>query len=107
MASFSFLRFRCPVLDSRVFSALYRANSIAGMGWGRVRGGKNGLQIARGIGENRRAAFPMTGLPSLRRRTKTRRQVMSKVRVLVGTRKGAFILNADGTRKNWEVSGPR
>ena len=31
---------------------------------------------------------------------------MSKVRVLVGTRKGAFILNADGTRKNWEVSGP-
>src|SRR3984893_10029507 len=31
---------------------------------------------------------------------------MSKVRVLVGTRKGAFILNADGKRKNWEVSGP-
>jgi hypothetical protein len=31
---------------------------------------------------------------------------MSKVRVLVGTRKGAFILTADGTRKNWDVSGP-
>jgi BNR/Asp-box repeat len=31
---------------------------------------------------------------------------MSRVRVLVGTRKGAFILTADGTRKNWEVSGP-
>ena len=31
---------------------------------------------------------------------------MSKVRVLAGTRKGAFILTADGTRKNWEVSGP-
>ena len=31
---------------------------------------------------------------------------MSKVRVLVGTKKGAFILTADGTRKNWEVSGP-
>src|SRR6202140_5132393 len=31
---------------------------------------------------------------------------MSKVRVLVGTRKGAFILTADGKRKNWEVSGP-
>ena len=29
-----------------------------------------------------------------------------KVRVLVGTRKGAFILNSDGARKNWEVSGP-
>jgi photosystem II stability/assembly factor-like uncharacterized protein len=31
---------------------------------------------------------------------------MSKVRVLVGTKKGAFILTADGTRRNWEVSGP-
>jgi photosystem II stability/assembly factor-like uncharacterized protein len=31
---------------------------------------------------------------------------MSKVRLLVGTRKGAFILTADGKRQNWEVSGP-
>jgi photosystem II stability/assembly factor-like uncharacterized protein len=31
---------------------------------------------------------------------------MSKVRVLVGTRKGAFILNSDGTRKRWSVDGP-
>jgi photosystem II stability/assembly factor-like uncharacterized protein len=31
---------------------------------------------------------------------------MSKVRVLVGTRKGAFILSSDGSRKIWEVSGP-
>ncbi len=31
---------------------------------------------------------------------------MSKVRVLVGTKKGAFILTSDGARKNWEVSGP-
>jgi photosystem II stability/assembly factor-like uncharacterized protein len=31
---------------------------------------------------------------------------MSKVRVLVGTRKGAFILSSDGKRENWEVSGP-
>ena len=31
---------------------------------------------------------------------------MSRVRVLVGTRKGAFVLNADGTRDRWEVSGP-
>ncbi len=29
---------------------------------------------------------------------------MSKVRVLVGTKKGAFILNADGKRQNWEIS---
>src|SRR5438094_7907478 len=31
---------------------------------------------------------------------------MSRVRVLVGTRKGAFVLTADGTRGRWEVSGP-
>jgi photosystem II stability/assembly factor-like uncharacterized protein len=31
---------------------------------------------------------------------------MSKVRVLVGTRKGAFTLTSDGQRKDWEVSGP-
>lgn len=31
---------------------------------------------------------------------------MSSVRVLVGTRKGAFILTADGTRKNWRIDGP-
>jgi len=31
---------------------------------------------------------------------------MSRVRVLVGTRKGAFILTSDGKRKDWAVSGP-
>ncbi len=31
---------------------------------------------------------------------------MSRVRVLVGTRKGAFILTADGKRQKWDVSGP-
>jgi hypothetical protein len=31
---------------------------------------------------------------------------MSTVRVLVGTRKGAFILTSDGKRENWDVSGP-
>ena len=31
---------------------------------------------------------------------------MSKTRVLVGTKKGAFVLTADGKRKDWEVSGP-
>ena len=31
---------------------------------------------------------------------------MSKVRVLVGTRKGAFILTSDGKREKWEVDGP-
>ena len=31
---------------------------------------------------------------------------MSSVRVLVGTRKGAFVLTSDGKRENWKVSGP-
>lgn len=31
---------------------------------------------------------------------------MSKVRVLVGTRKGAFILESDGKRETWNISGP-
>lgn len=31
---------------------------------------------------------------------------MSNVRLLVGTRKGAFVLTSDGKRKKWEVSGP-
>ena len=29
---------------------------------------------------------------------------MSGVRVLVGTRKGAFVLTSDGSRKEWDVS---
>ncbi|MEU0481792.1 exo-alpha-sialidase [Streptosporangium sp. NPDC006013] len=31
---------------------------------------------------------------------------MSGVRVLVGTRKGAFILTSDGRRERWDISGP-
>src|SRR5256885_8494101 len=31
---------------------------------------------------------------------------MSKVRLLVGTKKGAFVLTSDGKRQNWDVSGP-
>ncbi len=31
---------------------------------------------------------------------------MSGIRVLVGTRKGAFILTSDGKRQKWDVSGP-
>ncbi|MBI2349257.1 MAG: exo-alpha-sialidase [Deltaproteobacteria bacterium] len=31
---------------------------------------------------------------------------MSKVRVLVGTRKGAFVLESDGKRERWDISGP-
>lgn len=31
---------------------------------------------------------------------------MSSVRLLVGTRKGAFILTSDGLRTSWDISGP-
>ncbi len=31
---------------------------------------------------------------------------MSKVRVLVGTRKGAFVMTSDGKRETWEIHGP-
>jgi photosystem II stability/assembly factor-like uncharacterized protein len=31
---------------------------------------------------------------------------MSRVRVLAGTRKGAFILESDGKRQHWDISGP-
>jgi hypothetical protein len=31
---------------------------------------------------------------------------MSKTRLLIGTRKGAFVLTADGKRERWDISGP-
>jgi photosystem II stability/assembly factor-like uncharacterized protein len=31
---------------------------------------------------------------------------MSGVRVLVGTKKGAFVLTSDGNREKWDVKGP-
>jgi photosystem II stability/assembly factor-like uncharacterized protein len=31
---------------------------------------------------------------------------MSKIRLLVGTRNGAFVLTSDGKRKRWRISGP-
>jgi len=39
-------------------------------------------------------------------RSGEKRRAMTTVRVLVGTRKGAFILSSDGKRKDWQVSGP-
>src|SRR5438270_10841339 len=33
-------------------------------------------------------------------------QAMSGVRVLVGTRKGAFVMSSDGKRDKWDISGP-
>src|SRR5438067_5531879 len=50
----------------------------------------------------RRGLSPGENGPSRSRR----RGSMSGVRLLVGTRKGAFILTSDGTRDDWNVEGP-
>jgi len=43
----------------------------------------------------------------IKQETREKKEVgMSSVRVLVGTKKGAFILTSDGKRKQWQVSGP-
>ncbi len=46
----------------------------------------------RGLGEDRRKL--------------NKERDMSSIRVLVGTRKGAFVLTSDGKRERWDVSGP-
>ncbi len=37
---------------------------------------------------------------------KSKASGLSRVRLLVGTKKGAFLLTSDGKRQKWEVSGP-
>src|ERR1700726_4829952 len=63
---------------------------------------------------------PQAPRPKARRKIRTGQEVpehekndftkgedqMSGVRVLVGTRKGAFVLTSDGKRERWDVSGP-
>jgi photosystem II stability/assembly factor-like uncharacterized protein len=41
-----------------------------------------------------------------RRRIKGKERRLSRVRVLVGTRKGAFALTSDAKRESWDISGP-
>ena len=60
-----------------------------------------GLGRSRGIFDG-----PVAALDGERRRFPAREVTLSRVRVLVGTRKGAFILTSDGKRDRWEVSGP-
>ena len=31
---------------------------------------------------------------------------MAEIRVLVGTRKGAFVITSDGVRQHWKIDGP-
>jgi hypothetical protein len=63
-----------------------------------------GFRCALRVWENAVAARWMF---EIRHRRKPKREgQMSNVRVLVGTRKGAFILTSDGKREHWDVSGP-
>jgi photosystem II stability/assembly factor-like uncharacterized protein len=48
----------------------------------------------------------VTELPAMAGAKLGKELQMSTVRVLVGTRKGAFVLTSDGTRKQWDISGP-
>src|SRR5664279_3673256 len=45
-------------------------------------------------------------LPCVATVRSSRGVAMSGVRVLVGTRKGAFVLTSDEGRKKWDVQGP-
>src|SRR5512144_1139709 len=49
---------------------------------------------------------PVEVLAGEHRRNSGKEVAMSGVRVLVGTRKGAFVLTSDGRRDRCEVSGP-
>ena len=31
---------------------------------------------------------------------------MAEIRILVGTRKGAFVITSDGARRDWRIEGP-
>src|SRR5216110_285377 len=50
-------------------------------------------------GANSRVTWPSLG-------GRRKEQGMSRVRVLVGTRKGAVVLTSDGGRERWDVGGP-
>ena len=39
-------------------------------------------------------------------KTSKKEKGMSKVRILVGTRKGAFVLTSDAKRQRWDINGP-
>src|SRR5688500_14271255 len=58
----------------------------------------------------RRSVQRITGSPLPSNRLTVERSArgerMSRVRALVGTRKGAFVLTSDGKREKWDVSGP-
>src|SRR5262245_38205081 len=59
-----------------------------------------------GSGDDRRGDEFLSEAGSIPDEVRRKERKMSGVRVLVGTRKGAFTLTSDGTRKKWTVNGP-
>src|SRR5262245_53751055 len=76
------------------------------------RGGSEPRRFFRRICRSRAGPFDYTarrgahGLPAKTGARLGKEQWMSGVRVLVGTRKGAFVLTADAKREQWDISGP-
>src|SRR5579863_3538489 len=79
-----------------LFASVCSSIATAFLGWSTAR--KRQLRRRRSLD-----GFTQTKTQDIRRLKGER---MSKVRVLVGTRKGAFILESDGKRQKWDVSGP-
>ena len=61
-------------------------------------GVENKVMHARLNEQNAKLAGPRESSP--------KEKIMSRIRVLVGTRKGAFLLTSDGKREHWNVSDP-
>ncbi len=70
----------------------------------REAGSGGGQAAVEGTGPDSPAA--RIGSLALATKQRSKERMMSKVRVLVGTRKGAFVLTSDGKREQWDVSGP-
>src|SRR5918997_1842678 len=69
-------------------------------GWGGVRDAPDPRPSHRGFDD------PLGRLAGEPPEHPSKEVTMSGVRVLVGTRKGAFVLTSDGRRDRWQVSGP-
>ncbi len=58
------------------------------------------------MARSKRKVKSKTKTPARRGKAKPRAKTQKKLRVLVGTRKGAWIFHGDAARRTWKVSGP-
>src|SRR4051812_23871727 len=95
---------------SRMASAAASATGSSGSSWVVER--RRIIRTVLPLPPRRRDEFSVTAASYVHRWRATARPrqnggvPVSGVRVLVGTRKGAFVLTSDGTRDEWEVAGP-